>query len=124
MSCASRCQVGAWIRTNNSDCAETPAGAGSILHGDTVAATVLSLGPVDSEAEVASGAVKADLLIRLQLFVVLSPADGGSWFAAKATRERTAVAHLDHHLLPDVHIQSWLLCKNKVKILNENKMYN
>lgn len=112
MSCASWCQVEEWIRTDHSDCAETLAGAGSILHSDAVVAAVLSLGPVDGEAKVASGAVKANLLIRFQFFVVLGPGDGGSWFAAKAARQRTAVAHFDHHLLPDVHVQSWWLCKN------------
>lgn len=64
-SCASGCQVGAWILTDHSDGADPRAGAGSVLHSDAVAAAVLSLGLVDSEAEVTSGAVEADLLVRL-----------------------------------------------------------
>lgn len=43
------------------------------------------LGLADVEAEVAGGAVEADLLVRLQLLVVLCPDDSWNWFAAVAS---------------------------------------
>lgn len=45
--------------TDHGDGADTSAGSGGVLYADTVAATVLSLGPADVETEVSAGAVEA-----------------------------------------------------------------
>ncbi len=45
---------------------------------------MLSLGLADVEAEMAGGAVDADLLVRLQLFLIFRPGDSRGWFAAVA----------------------------------------
>lgn len=70
--------------TDHSDVADSCASSSSVLQADAVAATVLSLGFADAEAEVAGGAVEADLLIRLQLFIVLLPRDGRGRFTTEA----------------------------------------
>lgn len=61
--------------TDHGDGADSFARSSSILHTDAVAAAVFSLDFADVKAEVAGGAVEADLLICLQLLVVLCPGD-------------------------------------------------
>lgn len=71
--------------TDNGDGADSCASSGCVLHSDAVAAAVFSLGFADVEAEVAGGAVEADLLVRLQLLLVFRPGDSRDRFAAVAS---------------------------------------
>lgn len=92
--------------TDHGDGADSGSRSGGVLHADAVAAAVFPLGLADVEAEVAGGAVEADLFVRLKFLVVLCPGDSWGRFAAVASRQRAAVAHLHHYLVPDVQVQS------------------
>lgn len=94
-----------WL-TNNGDGADSCASSGGVLHSDAVAAAVFSLGFADVEAEVAGGAVEADLLVRLQLLLVFHPGDSRDRFATVVSWQCAGVAHLHHHLVPEVQVQS------------------
>lgn len=71
--------------TDYGDGADSRARSGGVLHTDAVTATVFPLGLADAEAKVAGGAVEADLLICLQLFVILCPGDSWGRFATVAS---------------------------------------
>lgn len=71
--------------TDHGDGADSGSRSGGVLHADAVAAAVFPLGLADVEAEVAGGAVEADLFVRLKFLVVLCPGDSWGRFAAVAS---------------------------------------
>lgn len=95
--------------TDHDDGADSFASSGSVLHTDAVAATVFSFDFADVEAEVAGGAVEADLLVCLQLLVVLCPGDSWRWFATVASWQSAAVTHLYYDFFPKLQVQTWWL---------------